>query len=421
MNSGDKLHINVCSFDDLLGLPSVGKATAYKIWELRKSTEITPEILATISHLKLEKVLPLIDFSTSQEIAESWYLDKSEDESEEGPDENMMAYVQQAEEILKEGANLLQKHQTMKTEVPYGDMFSSFEYAKSSNPHEHNTVKQEPTQRPPPGPSGVSSQTSKHAPSRQYSGEDYCSTPVTSGTSQRPQPRFLPRTVHPQATVNTQVTNNPIQATYQDPTVATTYHCTHAYEHENRQNQQMANASAQMDPRLRPSSVVEMPRPPMYYQQTPAPRQPGLHRQPTPNFNVRLQPVHPHAATAQYGLDSQPHSLNTQQLFHGPNLPTRPQQTHQQLNEPRTSRSQPTMLRAFKFDGTDRWEDWSAFLVMFEIFADASGWTDEEKRNQLCWCLTGPASRYGTNLIRHNKDISYVQLMEKMEQRFKPC
>jgi DNA uptake protein ComE-like DNA-binding protein len=33
MNSGDKLHINVCTFDDLLGLPSVGKATAYKIWE----------------------------------------------------------------------------------------------------------------------------------------------------------------------------------------------------------------------------------------------------------------------------------------------------------------------------------------------------------------------------------------------------
>jgi predicted DNA-binding helix-hairpin-helix protein len=100
MNSGDKLHINVCSFYDLLGLPSVGKATAYKIWELRKSTEITPEILATISHLKMEKVLPLIDFSTSQEIAESWYLDKSEDESEEGLDDNMMAYVHQAEEIL---------------------------------------------------------------------------------------------------------------------------------------------------------------------------------------------------------------------------------------------------------------------------------------------------------------------------------
>ena len=76
------------------------------------------------------------------------------------------------------------------------------------------------------------------------------------------------------------------------------------------------------------------------------------------------------------------------------------------------------MLRAFKFDGTDRCEDGSAFLVKFEIFADASGWTEEEKRNQLCWCLTGQASRYGTNLIRHNKNISYVQLMANMEQRF---
>jgi hypothetical protein len=61
-------------------------SAAYKIWELRKSTEITPEILATISHLK---ILPLIDFSTSQEIAESWYLDKSEDESEKGLDDNI--------------------------------------------------------------------------------------------------------------------------------------------------------------------------------------------------------------------------------------------------------------------------------------------------------------------------------------------
>jgi hypothetical protein len=52
----------------------------------------------------------------------------------------MMAYVHQAEEILKEGANLLQKHQTMKSEVPYGDMFISHEYAKSNDPHEHNTV-----------------------------------------------------------------------------------------------------------------------------------------------------------------------------------------------------------------------------------------------------------------------------------------
>ena len=41
----------------------------------------------------------------------------------------------------------------------------------------------------------------------------------------------------------------------------------------------------------------------------------------------------------------------TQQVFHEPNLPTGPQQTHQQLNEPRTPRSQPTMLKCFKLMG----------------------------------------------------------------------
>jgi hypothetical protein len=102
--------------------------------------------------------------------------------------------------------------------------------------HTNTTLNQEPTQPPPPGPSGVSSH------------EHYYSTP---GTSQRPQPRSLPSTVHPQPTVNTQVTiNNPTQATYQDPTVANTYNYTHAYGYENGQNQQMANVNAQMNPRL---------------------------------------------------------------------------------------------------------------------------------------------------------------------------
>jgi hypothetical protein len=119
-----------------------------------------------------------------------------------------------------------------------------------------------------------------------------------------------------------------------------------------------ANANAQMDPRLTPSSsVAEMPRPSMYYQQTLASRHAGLHRQPTTNFNARLQglqpshPVQSHAANDQYGLGPQPHSLTTQQVFHGPNLPTGPQQTHQQLNETRTPRSQPTMLKCFKLMG----------------------------------------------------------------------
>jgi hypothetical protein len=36
------------------------------------------------------------------------------------------------------------------------------------------------------------------------------------------------------------------------------------------------------------------------------------------------------------------------------------------------------MLKCFKFDGTYRCEDWSAFWVKFEIFADASMWTERD-------------------------------------------
>ena len=78
----------------------------------------------------------------------------------------------------------------------------------------------------------------------------------------------------------------------------------------------------------------------------------------------------------------------------------------------------PTMLKSFKFDGTDKCEDWTSFLVKFNIFADASDWSPMERRNQLCWCLAGSASRYGTNQLKRNPDITFAELVAKMEQRF---
>jgi hypothetical protein len=51
-------------------------------------------------HLSIAYWVHVLMSAISQEIAESWYLDKSEDESEEGLDDNMMAYVHQAKEIL---------------------------------------------------------------------------------------------------------------------------------------------------------------------------------------------------------------------------------------------------------------------------------------------------------------------------------
>ena len=76
------------------------------------------------------------------------------------------------------------------------------------------------------------------------------------------------------------------------------------------------------------------------------------------------------------------------------------------------------MLKSLKYDGTATCEDWATFLVKFEIMANSSNLSPQERRDYLCWCLTGAASRYGTNLIRHNKNISYDDMVTKMEQRF---
>lgn len=71
MDSHEKLSINTCIFEDLLGLPSMGKVIAYRIWEMRKSMDLIPENLAGIPHIRIEKILHLIDFTTAQEQASS--------------------------------------------------------------------------------------------------------------------------------------------------------------------------------------------------------------------------------------------------------------------------------------------------------------------------------------------------------------
>lgn len=64
----DKVCINFCGFDELLTIPSVGRATAYRIWELRKQGDITPEILSTIPYVRMPVLLEHVDFSTLSDV-----------------------------------------------------------------------------------------------------------------------------------------------------------------------------------------------------------------------------------------------------------------------------------------------------------------------------------------------------------------
>lgn len=60
----ENVYINFCSFDELLLIPTVGETTADRIFELRKEGDIIPEILATVPHIRMHKILGYIDVCT---------------------------------------------------------------------------------------------------------------------------------------------------------------------------------------------------------------------------------------------------------------------------------------------------------------------------------------------------------------------
>ena len=47
-----------------------------------------------------------------------------------------------------------------------------------------------------------------------------------------------------------------------------------------------------------------------------------------------------------------------------------------------------------------------------------SEWTEEECRDQLCWCLDGKVSEYYALLVERNHDMAYKDLILKIEKRF---
>ncbi|VDI17299.1 Hypothetical predicted protein [Mytilus galloprovincialis] len=62
--------------------------------------------------------------------------------------------------------------------------------------------------------------------------------------------------------------------------------------------------------------------------------------------------------------------------------------------------------------------NWKAFYTKFTGYAEAAGWTDKQKREQLCWCLEDKASDFYTVLLESNKDIAFSAVVTKMVKRF---
>lgn len=346
MDENQKLAINLCSYDDLFGLPSVGRATADRIWNIRKTQDITPEILAKLPYIRMESVLPLIDFQTEQEYAHAL-------------------------------------EQTMKQEIQGDESDEYEEDLDSLRVGEQHTV--------------ISS--TEKGPSVRFDEkvESKKQTLITPEIFETSRMDFTDKLMNePQGIYLPDIDHNK----YSDHLYAK------SAEHDMSYIEPKKHLTTVKDPKVRQKPVIKT--------------------------NV------PYDANKDVGCSSQisSNSMAPRRLVQGPSYSSTPapgtksiprtsyqrQQSRQSsgtdsVQQP-TIKKQPTMLKSLKFDGTENSEDWSSFLVKFDIFAEAAQWSDQEKRNHLCWCLAGAASRYGTNLIRHNKNMTFQNLVERMEQRF---
>ena len=70
-------------YDEMLQIPTIGRAIAIRIWELRRVRTITPELLATIPYIKMEVVNQYIDYTSIDEFE---FEDQDEVDYEEQDD-----------------------------------------------------------------------------------------------------------------------------------------------------------------------------------------------------------------------------------------------------------------------------------------------------------------------------------------------
>jgi predicted DNA-binding helix-hairpin-helix protein len=83
-----KVQINICSYDEMLQIRTIGRAIAIRIWELTRVRAITPELLATITYIKMEVVNQYINYTSLNEF-------QFEEQDNEFEDQDELDYEQQ--------------------------------------------------------------------------------------------------------------------------------------------------------------------------------------------------------------------------------------------------------------------------------------------------------------------------------------
>ncbi|CAG2199404.1 unnamed protein product [Mytilus edulis] len=132
----DKVCVNFCGYDELLLIPSVGQITADRIWELRKQGDITPEMLVTIPHIRMDVVHQFIDYTTLCDVK---FVDHVEDDLEDFADkcsifsgEEQNEYGEEEETKCPNLQTIIEKSESLKPPKAFSFQYPQMQLGQES-------------------------------------------------------------------------------------------------------------------------------------------------------------------------------------------------------------------------------------------------------------------------------------------------
>ena len=140
-----------------------------------------------------------------------------------------------------------------------------------------------------------------------------------------------------------------------------------------------------------------------------------MHNQPLPNADGRSPPpywsgnIYPQVHSTEVYADDSESSDELEDLYVPP---IGRQHQYSTRGKPKPA----ALPNGFEFDGES---NWSLFKRNFLRYASVANWTPREKRDALCWALTGKAGEFYSMLCEVGEAPSYKRLLSQLDKRFK--
>lgn len=367
---GKKVYINFCGYDDLLTLATVGKVTADRIWELRKEGNITPEILAQVPFIRMHAIQKYIDYTPLDEFQfqevddlkdfDDQYTLESNSEEEEHRFETQEGLL---------GPDVFRKSLTGSADRKSTEFSTGIKYSKltANLPYQDlNKVLFNASKTVEPGTKWPGIDSDKRKPQL----NQVSISPPTQSIGIPHKKRKIAK-AHLNKWTPSQEEGKRTPVTWQ-------------------QEQDLWNVTSANSNKFECFTPTRSIYPP---ESMPRCKPPMMSSVSTPQMPFESQ-THSAVAPTHHGLG------------------------YKTTVGPTAMTTQTPLLKALKFDGTDKGDDWVSFIGKFEMYAEMAGLSDQQKRAQLCWSVTGTAARYCLGRVRRDKNIQYSDLVRCMEKRF---